>query len=631
VKRAIALTAVILAFVVAAGAAAFAWGLRSWRARSAPEAATAWNDPPAAVTSTSAMVVAAHPLASRAGAKMIESGGSAADAAVAVQAMLTLVEPQSSGIGGGAFLLYYDGESGALEAWDGRETAPVTATSELFLEPDGEPLGFFEAVVGGRSVGAPGVVRMLAEVHGRHGRLPWRVLFRPAIRAAREGFRVTPRLAHLLARDPLLRAMPAARALYYPNGRAIDAGTRHRNPELADVLEAIAAGGPEAMYEGPIAAAIVRAVREAVQPAEWKMAFNVSMLGLGLETWTLGAATPVPGELTESDLEAYRAVRREPVCVVYRARWRVCGMPPPTSGGITVLQILKLLERFDLSAGLRSPEVVHLIAEASKLAFADRNRYIADADFVDVPTEGLLDPDYLAERSARIDSDRTMGRAAPGTPPGAPTARRTTSSLERPSTSHFSIVDGDGDLVSMTTSVENAFGSRLVVRGFLLNNQLTDFAFLPEAEDRLVANRVEPGKRPRSSMAPVIAFDIETGEPVLAVGSPGGSRIIGYVVNAVLGVLDGGLPPDEAVRQPHVVDRNGPLEIGRRGWAPGERARLVEALEARGHEVEVESMSSGLHAIARTDGLWRGGADPRREGEPVSVRAPAAEPEPALQ
>jgi gamma-glutamyltranspeptidase/glutathione hydrolase len=354
---------------------------------------------------------------------------------------------------------------------------------------------------------------------------------------------------------------------------------------------------------------------------------------LGLETWTRPATTPAPGLLTVDDLKAYRAVERKPVCVDYRERWRVCGMPPPTSGGVTVLQILALLEPFDLSAGPRAPDVAHLLAEASRLAFADRNRYLADPDFVDVPTAGLLDPDYLAARAALIDPDRSMGAAEPGDPPGAPTAHRRARSPERPSTSHFSVVDGAGNVVSMTTSVENAFGSRLVTRGFVLNNQLTDFAFVPEAGSREVANRVQPGKRPRSSMAPVIVFDRATGEPLAAVGSPGGSRIIGYVAGALIALLDGGLPADEAVRLPHVVNRNGPTEVDARGWDGGALDAVVDALEAKGHEVRVSAMASGLHVIARPapGAPWRGGADPRREGEPVSVAAPAPDPTGAVE
>jgi len=634
VKRWIIGAAIALVVLVATAAASIAWGLAAWRDRDVPpEASTAWNDPVDTVTSTSAMVVAAHPLASRAGAEMLRAGGSAADAAVATQVMLTLVEPQSSGIGGGAFMLYFDADGGELEAWDGRETAPMLASESLFLEPDGDPLGFFEAVVGGRSVGVPGVLRMLADVHARHGRLPWARLFERTISTARQGFEVTPRLSYLLQRDPLLRAMPAASALYYPGGRALEAGTTFANPAYAEALERIASAGVEAFYEGPIADDIVAAVQTAVQPAEWKMVLNTALLGLGLETWTLAASTPVPGQLTATDLQAYRAIERAPVCVVYRKKWRVCGMPPPTSGGVTVLQILKLLEPFDLSAGPRSPEVVHLLAEASRLAFADRNRYLADPDFVDVPVEGLLDPDYLTARSRLIDPAKSLGTAEPGTPPGGELSLETAPSPERPSTSHFSVVDGAGDVVSMTTSVENAFGSRLVARGFILNNQLTDFAFSPTSGDRAVANRVEPGKRPRSSMAPMVVFDAASGEPLLAVGSPGGSRIIGYVAGALVGVLDGGLAPDAALRLPHVVNRNGDTEVEDRGWSPGEREAVVEALEARGHTVRVTAMASGLHAIGRTStaSAWHGGADPRREGEPVSVAAPAAELEPAVQ
>jgi len=633
VKRWVLAIGILLSFVAALAVTLFAWGLRSWRSKSGPpEAATAWAEGPKVGTSTSAMVVAAHPLASRAGSELLAAGGTAADAAVAVQAMLTLVEPQSSGIGGGAFALYFDAERDRLEAWDGREVAPARADESLFLDEDGDPMGFFAAVVGGRSVGVPGVVAMLGEVWSRHGQRPWAELFEPAIRAAESGFEVTPRLSHLLSRDPLFRTMPAARALYYPDGRAPAPGTTLRNPALAEALSKIAEVGPSALYEGELAENIIEAVRSAVQPAEWQMVANVALLGLELPGWTLSADQPHPGHLTETDLAAYRPVERAPVCLPFRDRWEVCGMPPPTSGGVTVLQILGLLDRFPARSEVRDPAALHLLAEASRLAFADRNRYLADPDFVEVPTEGLLSADYLDARAKLIDPERSTGDAEAGSPPGAPTARRDGADRARPSTSHFSIVDAGGDLVSMTTSVENAFGSRVVVDGYVLNNQLTDFSFSPRSGDRWVANRVQPGKRPRSSMAPMIVFDRSTGEPVLAVGSPGGSRIIGYVASTLVAMLDGGLDPGAAVQLPHVINRNGPTELEDRGWTDdAERAAAVEALEARGHQVEVRAMSSGLHVLRRVGSAWVGAADPRREGEPVTVPSPDARARPALQ
>ena len=541
---------------------------------------------------------------------------------VAVQAMLTLVEPQSSGIGGGAFLLHHDAETGALEAFDGRETAPAAATERLFLDDEGAPLGFAEALVGGRSVGVPGVMRMLEAAHRRHGRLPWADLLQPAIARARDGFEVTPRLHRLLARDAALRAMPAARALFYPEGgRAKAVGRVHRNPKLAEVLTAIAERGADALYEGPIAARIVDAVQAARQPPEWVLAANHWLLDFGLP-FGLGvwATEPAPGLLTRADLAGYRPIRRAPVCVELRARYRVCGHPPPTSGGITTLQIIGMLQHHDLERHPPvSAEAAHLLAEAGRLAFADRNRYIGDPGFVDVPTEALLDPAYLRARAALISEERPLEAVEPGEVPGASAARFSDDpSPSLPSTSHFVIFDAEGDVVSMTTSVENAFGSRLVVEGFVLNNQLTDFAFVPERGGRPVANAVAPGKRPRSSMSPLMVYDLESGAPVLAIGSPGGSRIIGYTAQAALGVLLWGLDPQEAVELPHVVGRGRAVELERGGWPDA----VVARLEAMGHEVLISEHTSGLHAVSRdAEGTLRGGADPRREGVALGERA----------
>jgi gamma-glutamyltranspeptidase/glutathione hydrolase len=441
-------------------------------------------------------------------------------------------------------------------------------------------MGFWEAVVGGRSVGVPGVVAMLETAHERHGELPWARLFEPAIRLAREGFRVTPRLHGLIARDRFLTTFAPARDYFYTErGQPLPVGHLLENPAYADTLRLIADRGAAAFYEGPIARDIVATVR--------------------------GAGTS-PGKLTLADFRAYEAKVREPLCRPYRNA-TVCGHPPPTSGGATTLQILGILENFDLSAmAPLSADSAHLLAEASRLAFADRNRFLADADFVDVPLDRLLDPDYLAERAAKISMDESLGEAAPGFErdlagmPDQPGGR---------STSHFSIVDADGNAVSVTSSVEQAFGSRLVVRGFVLNNQLTDFSFLPEADGKPVANRVQPGKRPRSSMSPTIVTDA-AGEFRLAVGSPGGSRIIGYTTLRVLAVLDWGLDVQAAVELPNVVNRNGPTGLE----ADSRAESLAGPLKGRGHAVEVEAMTSGLHAIERRDGRLYGGADPRREG-----------------
>lgn len=526
------------------------------------------------------MVVAANPLAAKAGRDILRAGGSAIDAAIATSLVLNLVEPQSSGIGGGAFLLHYDGKSGEITAYDGRETAPAAAGPDLFLRPDGEPMGFWEAVVGGRSVGVPGLLRMFELAHKAHGRLPWAALFEPAIRLAEEGFAVSPRLNELIARDKYLMTFPRAAAYFYDaSGAPLAVGTILRNPTFAETLRRVARDGADAFYTGPIAEAIIAAVQ--------------------------GAALN-PGGLTLSDLVGYRAKQRPPVCGPYRA-WRVCGMPPPTSGGVTMLQILGILQGFDLPALTPdSATAWHLITEASRLAFADRNRFLADSDFVPVPVGDLLDPAYLARRGGLISPDASLGKALPGLPTqnGAMPVQ-----YDPPSTSHLVVVDADGNAVSMTASIENAFGARLMAAGFMLNNELTDFSFRPETDGRPVANRVEAGKRPRSSMAPTMVLDGQ-GKLVLAVGSPGGSRIIGYVVKSIVGVLDWGLDMQAAIDLPNVVNRNGATDV-EEGAAS---AALADGLIALGQEVKVKSLNSGLHGVEITRSGLTGGADPRREG-----------------
>lgn len=535
-------------------------------------------------TATEFMVAAANPHAAEAGIRILEQGGSAVDAAIAVQVMLGLVEPQSSGIGGGAFMLRFDAAHGDIVTYDGRETAPSAATPDLFVTGAGEPMAFWDAVVGGRSVGVPGTLRMLELAHRQHGKLPWALNFEPAIALAERGFPVSPRLHSLIAGDEHLKRHTAARDYFHTaDGGPLPVGHILRNSAYADTLRAIAEGGADAFYSGEIARDIVAAVR---------------------------GATGNPGLLSEADLATYRAKARPPVCIDYRGH-RVCGMGPPSSGGLTVGMILGLLERFDISAmPPNSADAEHLFIEAARLAYADRALYMADADFVSVPTAGLLDRGYLRDRSRVIDAGRSMGEAGPGEPPRRRTERRAPdSALELPSTSHFSIVDGEGNAVSMTTSIESAFGSRLMVRGFLLNNQLTDFSFRPEVDGRPVANRVEPGKRPRSSMAPTIVLG-PNGRLRLAVGSPGGSRIINYVARSVIGVLDWSLDIQAAVSLPHVVSRNGVVDLE----AGTAAADLRSALEERGHEIRVRDLTSGLHGIAATGDGLSGGADPRREG-----------------
>lgn len=557
----------------------------------APEQGTGLRDVPLA-RAERFMVAAAHPDAAAAGVEVLKAGGTAMDAAVAVQMMLTLVEPQSSGIGGGAFLLYWDASKKQLFAWDGRETAPAAVEPDLFLDDDGKPLGFFDAVVGGRSVGVPGVVRMLDAAHDKHGKLPWARLLEPAIEKAEVGFVMYDRLHKQLENDPALSKLSPAREYFYTDdGEPLPVGAVRKNVPLARTLRTLAEGGADAFYDGPLAEAIVAAVRNA----------------------------PVsPGVLSLEDLASYRAVEREPVCLDYRED-RVCGFPPPTSGGITTLQMLGMLEAFDVpSLKPRSVEAAHLLAEVGRYAFADRDLYLADPAFVDVPTKALLDEGYLRQRASRIDLEKAAeGAVAAGRPQEAGKKQGSYApgrSPERLSTSHFVIFDAYGNVASMTTSVENVFGSRVMVAGFLLNNQLTDFSFSPTEDGRPVANAVAPGKRPRSSMAPVVVFD-ESGAPVLAVGSPGGSRIIPFVVQTLVGVLDWDLDVQAAIALPHVANRNGVTELEEALRTPAELATLHDALTRKGHDVTTGDMNSGLHAIQRTKiGALEGGADPRREG-----------------
>lgn len=537
-----------------------------------------------AVTADEYLVAAANPHAVRAGADILAAGGSAVDAAIAVQAVLGLVEPQSSGVGGGAFMLYFDASGGSIETFDGRETAPAAASPSLFLKAGGERMDFWDAVVGGRSVGVPGVLRMLELAHRRHGSLAWEKLFEPAIRLAEGGFEVSARLYRLIAEDKYLKRQPSTADYFFTDeGEPLPVGHVLKNPDYAAVLREVATGGADAFYRGEIASDIVAAVR---------------------------GVSGNPGLLSETDLADYEAKVRPAVCVIYRAH-EVCGMGPPSSGGLTVGMILGILENFDLGAlEPGSVEAEHFFIEAARLAYADRGLYIADSDFVDVPVRGLLDKDYLKRRAGLIDKSDSMGEADPGSPPERKTEHRAPdNALEIPSTSHFSIVDAEGDAVSMTTSVESAFGSRLMVRGFLLNNQLTDFSFAPEADGRPVANRVEPGKRPRSSMAPTIVLDSE-GDLRMVTGSPGGSRIINYAARSVMAVLDWQMDAQEAASRPHVISRNGTVDL-----EEGTAARALKApLEARGHEINFRDLTSGLHIILIADGRMTGGADPRREG-----------------
>ena len=559
-------------------------------AQKAPEIATGYQDK-AGWAAKKFMVSAANPLAVEAGYEILKRGGSAIDAGIAVQLVLTLVEPQSSGIGGGAFLMHYDGKN--VQAFDGRETAPAAANDKLFQNADGSPVSRVTGVVGGRSVGAPGVLRMLELAHRQHGKLPWKALFGPAIKLADAGFPLSARLRRQLDYDQHLRKDPTAAAYFYQDGKPWPVGHRIKNPALASTLRMIAAGGADAFYRGAIARDI--AAKVAAHPTN-------------------------PGKLSAADIAGYQPKLRTPVCSDYRA-YTVCGMPPPSSGGIAIAQMLGILETRNMAAhppldGVPTADALHLFTEAARLAYADRNRYAADTDFVPLPGRGvpaLIDKAYLATRAALI-GERSMGMAPAGKPPGMDVAWGTDNAIETNSTSHVVVVDASGAGLSLTTSVEDAFGSRQMVRGFLLNNQLTDFSFDSVDANGPIANRVQPGKRPRSAMSPTIVFDRASKKLVLAVGSPGGPAIINYVAKTLVGTLDWGLNVQQAINLPNFGSRNGPTEL-ETGRFP---AAVQDALKARGHSLRSYDMTSGLHGVQRIsihgEPWWFGGADPRREG-----------------
>lgn len=567
----------------------------------APEVASGYRPGMTTAFAQRHMAAAANPLATEAGREILRAGGAAIDAAIAMQAVLTLVEPQATGIGGGAFIMYWDGKR--VQAYDGRETAPAGANENLFMRPDGKPMEFAEGQIGGRSVGTPGVLRALEMAHRQHGRLPWARLFQRAIRLAEDGFPMSPRLYAQVAADKYMMGSPEMAGYFLDTqGKAKPVGTIIRNPQLAQTLREIAQRGPNALYTGPIAREIAAKVN----------------------------GHPNPGSLSTTDLARYKAVERKPVCTDYK-QWKVCGMPPPSSGGIAIAQILGTLEalekrdpRYALAslkpravntpAALEAdPLAVHAIAEADRLAYADRGLYVADADFVPVDVAGLVSPAYLRERAALI-GDRSMGKAQPGVPAGSTVAFAPDRSPLRISTSQIVAVDDRGGALSMTTTIESYFGSHIMVRGFMLNNQLTDFSFVPSENGKPIANRVQAGKRPRSSMAPTLVFDRQSGRLVAALGSPGGSQIIEYVSKTLVGLLDWNMDVQQAVGMANFGSRNGPTEVEKGLVTPG----LVDALRQRGHQVAEIEMTSGTQAIMRTTrngrAVWAGGADPRREG-----------------
>ncbi|GGC98054.1 gamma-glutamyltransferase [Vreelandella lutescens] len=587
-KRALSLTGLLLVPMVS-------WGFSYETPSITPEVGSGFEEKPGWAVDSFA-VAAANPLATDAGYQVLKAGGNAIDAAVAVQMVLTLVEPQSSGIGGGAFLMHFDGAN--VQAYDGRETAPAAVMGELFME-DGEPLPFMEAVASGLSVGVPGTVRMLEQAHAEHGQLDWKALFAPAITLAEEGFAVSQRLHTSLANDDALRANDLARDFYYSaDGEPIDVGETLKNPALAAILRRIADEGSAAFYEGNIAQDLVERVQS--HPER-------------------------PGDMTLDDITGYQSVEREPLCTPWQ-QWEVCGFPPPSSGHLTVMQILGMLDQrplleAPLENGVSSSGWLHQFLEASRLAFADRGRYIADPDFVEAPGGDwslMLSPAYLGQRSELMGEESMGENAEPGNP--GELAVSFASQPEQPEygTSHISIVDADGNALAMTTTIEQAFGSRILADGgtglpggYLLNNELTDFSFAPEIDGQPVANRVEPGKRPRSSMSPTLVFDQETGALVASLGSPGGAAIIHYTARTLAAMRDWGLNAQEALNLPHAITLGGDVYL-EEGRFP---ESTIESLRARGHTVSERELTSGLQAIRkREDGTLFGGADPRREG-----------------
>lgn len=548
----------------------------------APEIATGISER-SMQTSEKFMVAAANPVASKIGYDVLAKGGNAIDAMVATQIALGLVEPQSSGLGGGAFLVYYNAEDNQITTFDGRETAPMAATPRLFQDEAGEKLKFWDAVVGGLSVGTPGTLKLMYETHQLHGSLSWSSLLAPTIDLAQNGFEVSNRLNTLITNDKeRLSVHPDTKAYFFDaTGNPHPVGHVLKNQAYADTLTAISDGGAEAFYGGDIAADIINKVQNAANP----------------------------GVLALADLENYNIKERDAVCMSYRS-YDVCGMGPPSSGALTVGQILGLLEPYDLSElGPTAAESWRLIGDASRLAFADRGRYMADSDFVPMPTEGLVSPAYLQERSALLSGDKALESVSAGEPEwDHAMLLADDESIEFKSTSHFSVVDASGNVVSITTTIENGFGSRLMSGGFLLNNELTDFSFATHKDGVPIANRVEPGKRPRSSMSPTIVM--KEGKPYMVIGSPGGSRIIGYVAQTIIAHLDWGMDIQEAINMPHAVNRFGSFDLEEGTGAE----ELQNELEAIGFEVKVRSLTSGLHGIVIDDGKLMGGADPRREG-----------------
>ncbi|PCD86490.1 gamma-glutamyltransferase [Vibrio mediterranei] len=550
----------------------------------APEMATGTNDKQL-VKAKDWMVTAANPEATQVGAEVLARGGNAVDAMVAVQLMLGLVEPQSSGIGGGSFLVYWDANKQRLTTYDGRQTAPSAANGDLFLDEKGKPLKFYDAVVGGRSVGTPGTVKLLWDVHQKYGALDWDEVVLPIAQKAEQGFTISERLSMLIENDVDFLARHPTTAAYFLNkdGTPKTQGTLLKNPDYAQTLRTIAEKGSDGFYKGPVATAMVNAVQK--------------------------EAASNPGKLSLADLANYQVKNRQAVCAPYK-QYDVCGMGPPSSGALTLGQILMLTEPFKLNElGSNNPTSWQILADASRLAFADRGLYMADSDFFDVPVKGLLDQKYIAERSALITPNEALQKVSAGSPPAVKTVQLAQDkAIELPSTTHFNIVDSQGNVISMTSSIENVFGSRVMAAGFLLNNELTDFSFVANKDGKPVANRVEANKRPRSSMAPTIVMHDD--KPYLAIGSPGGSRIIGYVAQSIIAHVDWGMDIQQAIDQPRMINRFGAMDVE----INTPLADYAQQFEAMGYSVNKRDLNSGLHAIRITETGLEGAADPRREG-----------------
>ena len=548
----------------------------------APEVTTAVTQKES-VIAKDYMVAAANPIAVKAGYEVLKNGGNAADALVAVQTVLGLVEPQSSGLGGGGFLVYYDAKSKKITTFDARETAPFAATPELFQDENGKPLKFYDAVVGGRSVGTPGTVKLLSTMHQQYGSKDWSELLKPAEKLATDGFVVSERLASAIANDKeRLSRYPDTKAYFFSDdGEPLAEGSILKNSLYAQTLETLGEKGESAFYTGQLGQNIINKVN-------------------GIKD--------NPGVLSMDDLAAYKVKERAAVCAPYH-QYEVCGMGPPSSGALTVGQILGIAEHFDLKKmGPDSAEAWQIIGDASRLAFADRGRYMADSDFVPMP-EGLLDPDYLAERAKLIEPGKALAKVAPGEPRWERKIKQSDDqSIELPNTTHIVITDKAGNTISFTSTVENGFGSRVMSNGFILNNEMTDFSFASYKDGYPIANRVEPGKRPRSSMSPSIVMKDD--QPYMAVGSPGGSRIIGYVASTLIAHIDWGMDIQQAISLPHLVNRFGTYDLEEGTDA----VKFKAPLEAMGYKVNIRDLNSGLQGIVFTDGKLIGGADPRREG-----------------